>query len=153
MTTVDIRASVGGVPRDTAWAMSESWTTRWLAAWLGAAAIGIANGAIRDATYGGHVDERAAHRLSGLTLVTALALYFWNLHRRWPVPSSGDAAKIGATWVALTIAFEFGFGRGVVKQSWGEMLADYNLAKGRTWPLVLAWIGVGPTVVRRLQTR
>ena len=53
--------------------------------------------------------------------------------------------------MALTLAFEFGLGRFVQKQSWGEMLAAYNLAKGETWPIVLTWIGIGPTVVRRLQ--
>jgi hypothetical protein len=131
--------------------MSKRWAISWIAAWPGAAAIGIANGAIREATYGRRVNEQSAEQLSGITLCAALALYFWNLHRRLPIPASGDAAKIGATWVALTVAFEFGFGRGVEKQSWSEMLAAYNLAKGRTWPLVLAWIGIGPTVVRRLQ--
>lgn len=51
----------------------------------------------------------------------------------------------------LTVAFEFGFGRLVAKQSWHELLGDYDLRRGRTWPLVLAWIAVGPAVVRRLQ--
>jgi hypothetical protein len=29
-----------------------------------------------------------------------------------------------------------------------ELLADYDLRKGRLWPLVLAWIVLGPAVVR-----
>jgi hypothetical protein len=131
--------------------MSETSMIRWLAAWPGAAIIGVANGAIREATYGRDIDERTANRLSGISLVTALAAYFWNLHRRWPIPSSGDAPKVGAAWVGLTVAFEFGLGRGIEKRSWSEMLAAYNLVKGQTWPLVLAWIGVGPAVARRLQ--
>ena len=133
--------------------MSERWATSWIAAWPGAAAIGIANGAIREATYGRHIVEECAKQVSGITLVGALALYFWNLHRRWPIPSSGDAAKIGGAWVTLTVAFEFGFGRGVEEKSWSEMLAAYNLVRGQTWPLVLAWIGIGPSFVRRLQDR
>ena len=87
------------------------WATRWIAAWLGAAAIATANGAIREATYGRHVSERNAQRLSGVSLVAALTLYFWNLQRRRPIPSGRNAARIGITWVALTIPFEFGLGR------------------------------------------
>jgi hypothetical protein len=124
---------------------------RWLAAWPGAALIGVANGAIREGTYGRQIDQQTAHRLSGISLAAALGAYFWNLHRRWPIPSGGDAARVGAAWVGLTVAFEFGLGRRVERRSWSEMLAAYNLAKGQTWPLVLAWIGIGPAVVRRLQ--
>ena len=134
--------------------MSEPGTiARWAAAWPGAAAIGIANGAIREATYGRRIEAERANRLSGITLVAGLAVYLWKLHRRWPIPSSRDAAAVGASWVTLTIAFEFGFGRAVEKRSWSEMLAAYNLAKGQTWPLVVAAIGIGPSAVRRLQGR
>jgi hypothetical protein len=124
---------------------------RWVAAWPGAAAIGILNGAIREGTYGRRIEAERANRLSGVTLVAGLALYFWNLNRRWPIPSRTDAAKIGASWVTLTVVFEFGFGRAIEKRSWSEMLQAYNIAEGETWPAVLAWIAVGPGVVRGLQ--
>ena len=45
------------------------------------------------------------------------------------------------------------FARLVAKQSWSELMADYDISKGRTWPLVLVWIGVGPAVMRRRATR
>jgi hypothetical protein len=115
--------------------------------------LGVVNGAIREATYGNRVAEQRAERVSGITLAAALAVYFWKLHRRWPIPTGGDAAKIGTSWIVLTVVFEFGLGRGVQKQSWREMLAAYNVAQGQTWPLVVAWIGAGPIVVRGLQTR
>ena len=54
-------------------------------------------------------------------------------------------------WLGLTVAFEFGFGRLVAKQSWEDLLSDYNVARGRTWPLVLAWIAAGPAAVREIQ--
>jgi hypothetical protein len=57
---------------------------------------------------------------------------------------------VGAQWLALTVAFEFGFGRLVARQSWDELLADYDVRAGRTWPFVLAWIAAGPEVTRRL---
>jgi hypothetical protein len=124
---------------------------RWIAAWLGGAAIGVANGVAREATYGRVAGERTAHNLSGVTGIASFAGYYWALQRRWPLANRGDAVVVGASWLALTVAFEFGFGRLVAKQSWDELLADYDVAEGRTWPFVLAWIAVGPAVVRELQ--
>ena len=125
----------------------------WLAAWTGGALLGVANGVLREATFAKVMCERAAHAASGATAVAAFAGYFSVLQRRWPIPTSRDALKIGAAWLAMTVAFEFGFGRAVAKQSWEELFADYNVAEGRTWPLVLAWIALGPAVVREVQTR
>ena len=47
-----------------------------------------------------------------------------------PVPTARAAADVGAAWVVLTVAFEFGFGHYVAKQSWDTLLADYNLRRG-----------------------
>lgn len=134
--------------------MSEGDTElRWIAAWPGAAVIASVNGALREAAYAPSLGRKQADRLSGVTLVTVLAVYFWKLNRRWPIRSNRVAVSIGAAWVGLTVAFEFALGRGVEKKSWGEMLHAYNLAEGETWPLVLAWIGLGPSVVGRAQHR
>lgn len=122
--------------------------TRWLAAWTGGAVIGVANGIAREATFARVLGERSGHAASGATAVAAFAGYFTALERRWPIPSQREALTIGGAWLAMTVAFEFGFGRAVAKQSWKQLLADYDLRAGRTWPLVLAWIAVGPAVVR-----
>jgi hypothetical protein len=50
----------------------------------------------------------------------------------WPLRTAGDALTIDATWAAMTVAFEFGLGRLVAKQSWAALLDDYNRARGRT---------------------
>ena len=115
--------------------------------------IGVANGVVREATFGKVLGPRAAHAASGATAIGAFAGYFSLLQRRWPIPSTRDALRIGAAWLGMTVAFEFGFGRAVAKQSWEELLADYNLADGRTWPVVLAWITLGPAVVRQVQAQ
>jgi hypothetical protein len=122
---------------------------RWLAAWSGGIVIGVANGVAREATFGKRLDERTAHQVSTLTAVVGFAGYFGFLQRRWPLTTTRDALKVGGTWLVLTIIFEFAFGRLVAKQSWSTLRADYNLARGRTWPLVLAWIAVGPAVTAR----
>lgn len=126
---------------------------RWLAAWLGAAAIGVGNGILRERTYGQRVGEGAAHQLSTATALAAFTAYFVALQRLWPIPTGSEARRVGSAWVVLTVGFEFGFGRAVARQSWDQLLADYNLSRGRTWPLVVAWLGVGPAVTRRWQLR
>jgi hypothetical protein len=125
----------------------------WIAAWPGAAVVGVADGIVREATYGKRLPEAAAHQVSTATAITTFVLYFPFLDERWPIENEDRAWTIGATWLALTVGFEFVFGRLVAKASWDELLADYNLARGRTWPLVLAWIGLGPWVTRKLRAR
>jgi hypothetical protein len=111
----------------------------------------VANGVAREATYGRRVSEHTGHQISGLTAVCAFAAYFWALQRRWSIPTGTEAVKVGGAWLGLTVAFEFGFGRLVAKQSWAELASDYNLAQGHTWPLVLTWVAAGPSVIRRVQ--
>jgi hypothetical protein len=123
---------------------------RWLAAWVGGAVLGIANGVAREATLSKRFDERTAHQLSTLTAIAGFAGYFALLQRRWPLASTREALSVGGAWLALTVAFEFLFGRVVAKQSWSELVADYNLARGRAWPLVLAWIAIGPAATARV---
>jgi hypothetical protein len=115
--------------------------------------IGIANGAARELLYKDRVGDPTAHQLSTGSAIGLFAAYLWWLERRWPIPTRRVAAEIGATWVALTVAFEFGFGHYVAGNSWDELLADYDVPNGRLWPLVLVWLGIGPLVVRELLIR
>ena len=113
--------------------------------------IGVLNGIAREATYSKRLGNQTAHQVSTGTAIAAFAAYFCLLERRWPIGDRREALVIGGAWLGLTVAFEFGFGRAVAKQTWRELLADYNLAAGRTWPLVLAWIAAGPAVVDELK--
>jgi hypothetical protein len=51
------------------------------------------------------------------------------------------------------VAFEFGFGRYVAKQSWQTQLADYDLRRGRLWSVVLAAVATMPATARELHMR
>jgi hypothetical protein len=123
---------------------------RWIQAWIGGAAIGVCNGALREGTYSRRLPPAAAHQASTATALLAFGAYFGLLQRMWPLSSRAEAMHVGAAWLGLTIGFEFGFGRLVAKQSWERLLADYDVSAGRTWPLVLAWLAAGPEVTRRL---
>jgi hypothetical protein len=122
--------------------------TYWLA-WLAMPIIGIVNGALRVVMYQDALGDAAAHQLSSLTGILLFALYAWYIARRWPFSSAGQALTVGLTWMALTIAFEFGFGLFVAGQPLSALLADYNLLAGRFWPLVLLTIGFAPYLFYR----
>ena len=126
---------------------------RWTVAWIGGAAIGVANGIARDATYGRRVSQNAARQTSVMTGIAVFAAYFQALQRRWPLAERRDGIRVGGIWLALTVLFEFTFGRLVAKKPWRELLADYNLARGRLWPLVLLWIWTGPEITRLTRKR
>ncbi len=56
---------------------------------------------------------------------------------RWIAPESpGEALELGALWLGLTLLFEFGTGHYIAQKPWAELLADYNLLRGRIWVLV-----------------
>ena len=122
---------------------------RWLPAWLGLAGLGVVNGAVRETTYTEAVGDHAAHQLSTFTLITMIVTYTWWAQRRWPLASTHEALTVGALWLALTVAFEFGFGHFVAGASWSTLLTDYDLTKGNLWVLVLLTTGLAPAVVRR----
>jgi hypothetical protein len=124
----------------------------WTAAWAGLAVLATANGFSRG-LYTERLGEDRAHQLSTVTLVAALGPYARAVERRWPLPDDRAAAAMGAAWVALTVAFEFGFGHYVAGQNWRSLLADYDLRRGRLWPLVLVATAAAPAVARHTRCR
>lgn len=112
----------------------------YIAFWIVLAMLAVGNGILRGSTYGRYVSDLAAHQISTLTaiLITGVAIALF--HRYQPTTSMREAWLIGAIWLAMTVAFEFGFGHFVAGHSWQRLLADYNLLAGRVWLLFLVWI-------------
>ena len=125
-------------------------TAQWTAAWAGAACLGIANGVTRDLTYGRHIGDRSAHQLSTLTLTAALAAYAQALQRRWPIPTTRAAWRIGGIWMSATVAFEFLFGHYVAGESWASLAGNYDVRQGRLWAAVPLTMATLPAVVHEL---
>jgi hypothetical protein len=120
---------------------------RYLLFWPLLAVVAIANGILRESTYGKILSELAAHQVSTLTAIVFMGvLVFW-LHRFWPLESARQAWLIGIAWLIMTITFEFGFGHFVAGHPWVRLFADYNLLNGRVWLLLLIWILVLPWLV------
>jgi hypothetical protein len=123
---------------------------KYVLAWFPMVAIAIANGVLRESSYGKRLSELAAHQVSTLTAVILFGVYVWSVVRIWRPASAAQAIAVGLLWLAMTIAFEFLFGHYIAGHSWQRLLLDYNLLAGRIWLLVLVWIAVAPYLFFRI---
>lgn len=126
---------------------------RQLLAWFVMLLLAVANGTLRDFTYGQHVPELYAHQLSTLSGSVLLGAVMWGYVRFWPPGSARHALYIGLFWMALTVAFELLFFHYVAGHPWEKLLANYNLLRGRLWVLLLAWVAFAPLLFYRLRQR
>ena len=125
----------------------------WALGWVGAAALGVANGVARRVGYEQRLGELRAHQVSTATAMGLLAAYTFLLDRRWPITSAGDAAAVGVAWAGATAAFEFGLGHYVAHMPWPELMRDYDLRHGHLWSLVLVTLAASPGVAYLARTR
>jgi len=125
--------------------------SRYVLAWIPMLVIAVANGALRQVTFGKVMPELHAHQLSTLIGSTLEGLFIWFVIRRWPPSSSRHALRIGLVWLVLTVAFEFFMGLVLARRPLPDVLHDYNLLAGRVWVLFLVWLTFAPWVFFRLR--
>ena len=112
--------------------------------WIPMVFLAIANGVLRELTYGKVLPELRAHQVSCFTGIFLFWAYSWVVFRFFPLESLKHALWMGTIWLGLTITFEFLFGRFVANHSWKRLLNDYNLPAGRLWILVLVGVWAAP---------
>jgi hypothetical protein len=110
-----------------------------LAAMFAAGAFRVAVVAPRLSAFGTEV----VGALLGIAVILVLTRRFVRSLQR---PTRGTLAGIGALWLGLTVAFEFGFFRYVGGMSWESLLEQYDVGKGHLWPFVLAAVAAAPFV-------
>jgi hypothetical protein len=121
--------------------------------WCGFVAAAIANGAARERVLRPAVG-RAAEPLSVATLSAAiLAGTHCFVRRAAPQASARELLAVGVGWTGATVAFEFLFGHYVAGAAWEELLANYDLPRGRLWPLVLLVTLLAPAALGRRARR
>ncbi len=123
---------------------------RYVLAWFALLAVAVANGALRQLTFGKHMSELRAHQLSTLVGSVLVGAVVWLVIRAWPPSSGGRALLVGVVWLVLTVAFEFFMGLVLAHRTLPEVLRDYDLAAGRVWVLFLIWLTLAPWVFHRL---
>ncbi|WP_432737929.1 hypothetical protein [Maridesulfovibrio sp. FT414] len=119
----------------------------YAAGWLPMLAIAIANGALRELGYAKFMTEIRAHQLSSFTAIVAFLFYTYILNRILPLTSARLALQAGGLWLVLTVLFEFIFGYLAAGKTWKELLANYNIFRGRLWTLVLVSVSAAPIVI------
>lgn len=128
-------------------------TFRAFLAWLAILVLAIVNGALRQALLIPRLGERAGHVASTLLFSVLVLGAAWILVP-WIRPGSArDAWLIGAFWVVLTLGFEFLAGHYLFGNTWEKLLADYDVAAGRIWVLVLITTLLAPALAFGLRSR
>jgi hypothetical protein len=118
---------------------------RAAAVWLLLLVIAVGAGTLRAKLLQPRVGERAAHQLGTLAVVALFAgVIWWTVGWIDPGLDPGRLAALGLGWAVATVVFEFGFGRWVAGASWSELVADYNVLRGRLWMLVLLTLLIAP---------
>lgn len=119
---------------------------RLLRAWVIILPFMIANGIFRELVLKQAVNDTVAGALSalfGVAIILVATRYL--LHPLAGKPAS-QLVRASVVLVALTVLFEFTFGRYVDHKSWPELMANYEIWNGRLWPLVLAVLAFTPFV-------
>ena len=94
-------------------------TPRALAVWCFLLPLAVLNGGVRDTWLSPRLGDPIGPAVSTL-LCGLILLATWHTIR-WIRPTSGGAALgVGALWVALTLALEFGVGHCGFGKSWGS---------------------------------
>ncbi len=110
---------------------------RALAVWCLLLVLAVLNGGARDAWLSPRLGDPIGRAISTLLLCGLIFLATW-LTIPWIRPATnGEALGVGALWLALTLAFEFGVGHYGFGKPWPELFADYDLRRGRIWMAVL----------------
>ncbi|MGB3526887.1 MAG: hypothetical protein WBB32_13080 [Flavobacteriales bacterium] len=104
----------------------------WLLFMVGA----ILNGTLRVKVIVPFTGEAIGHIISTVLLCAIILSITWYTLPWVGLGTTLQAWVIGACWLFLTLAFEFGVGHFIGHHSWTEMLADYNVLKGRVWVFV-----------------
>jgi hypothetical protein len=125
---------------------------RVVAVWVALAVVMVVHGTLRERFLTPRLGEPRAHRWGSVTgsLVVLVACF---VSLPWLGAESSVRAQwtIGATWLLLTIAFEFGFGHWIAGHPWSRLLADYDVSRGRMWVLVLLATLIGPWAIGLLR--
>jgi hypothetical protein len=127
---------------------------RALLIWLLFIPVAILNGMIRELTYKNSLGDSAGHQLSSLILVILFFLVLYLTFRKQVARlSTKTLFSIGMIWALLAAAFDFIFGHFVDHVDWNILIADYDLANGRLWPLVLLFLICSPYLLKIVQRK
>jgi hypothetical protein len=110
---------------------------RILGVWSVICVAMIGNGIVREVALVPLLKRTAADIVSaalGIVIVLGVTRLFLRRFAGRPVAHPG---RVALAWLGLTVGFEFLFGHYVDGKSWGELVVNYAIWRGRLWPVVL----------------
>lgn len=124
---------------------------RSLIVWLIFILIESLNGTVRILWLVPALGNGLAHQVS-FAIGSLLILILSTAFVPWLRASWAQSVSIGLLWAGLTLAFEVGLGRWVFDYSWGQIWADYDLARGGLMPLGLGLMALSPMLGRIIRS-
>ena len=123
---------------------------RSLAIWLLIICAEISHGILRAILLVPLVGEFRSNQIGVFTgSLIILAIAYFTI--RWiGAHRTSELLSVGMIWLVLTVAFEVLFGRFVVRLTWEELLAGYNIANGGLMPLGLLILLFSPMIASKL---
>ncbi|MEO6006375.1 MAG: hypothetical protein ABIZ04_00795 [Opitutus sp.] len=126
-----------------------SLVVRAIAGWILLLCAAVLNGFFREWLLVPQLGPQVAHVASSLLLSALIFGIGWAMLDWLDVVFRWEAWLMGCIWLLLTVTFEFGSGYFLLHASWSKMLADYDVAHGRIWILVLITTVCTPRCVQR----
>jgi hypothetical protein len=118
--------------------------------WLLLMAVETVHGVLRNQFLAPLVGDFCARQI-GVFIGSALVLGIAVLLIGWIRPGSERSLLgIGAIWLALTLALEFGLGR-ALGRPWDAMLADYDLTRGGLLSIGMVLLALSPWIAARIR--
>ena len=123
---------------------------RALLVWLLMMAVETIHGVLRNRFLVPVIGDVGARQI-GVLIGSALILGITILTIGWIRPASERALlTIGAMWLVLTLAFEFGLAR-ALGRSWTALLADYDLTRGGLLSIGMVVLALSPWIAARIR--
>lgn len=122
---------------------------RAVAVWALLLLLAVANGALREIVLVPRIGPTPGHVVSTLLLAGVILLIAGLLGPWIGLPTARAALRVGSSWALLTLAFEFLGGHYLMGRPWEVLLADYDLTRGRIWPLIPVITALAPWATRR----
>ena len=119
--------------------------------WFAILALAMANGTLREKMLVSALGPFVALVASGIILSGCVFLVALVAAPWYGRLASAQWLGVGALWLAMTVAFELGFGRFVQHKAWAEILEAYTFKGGNMWPLVLLVVLLAPWLAARLR--
>ena len=117
-----------------------------LIVWLSFGVVAVSFGVAREKILVPRIGELRGHQIGTLAVCAFIAVIIIAA-MRWLRPTSRQALAVGLFWVVLTVLFEVVVFHYLFGAPWDKLMADYNMAAGRLWPLVLVTQLVCPWMV------